>query len=222
MAPLRVRAVLLALVLALGASGCGGGDDDKETTLGASDLKGFLITPADLPDGYKVQTEQDSTDPQKCVGGTSARARAVGAKFEELGLQACTSSTYRKRREGAINKNNTPGATVIAMKSEDDAKKALPELRKALVASYKPSGTASAGQQDEIPVSDLGEESLPGVKLTTDLGALGGDFDLYIYVWRRDNVLVWMGSTDILGDFDEESTLTLAKKIDGRIAGDDA
>ena len=31
-----------------------------------------------------------------------------------------------------------------------------------------------------------------------------------------------MGSTDILGDFDEESTLTLAKKIDGRIAGDDA
>lgn len=218
----RVQALLLGLALALGASGCGGGDEEEKATFGAGDLKRFLMTPADLPGGYKVQSKEDATTAQECVGGATPRERAVGVTFEKLGLQACASSTYRKRRSGAVNRNNTPGATVISLKTASDASKALPELRKALVASYRPSGTASAGRQAELSVSDLGEESLPGVRLTTDLGVLGGDFDLYIFFWRRGNVIVWMGSTDILGDFDEASTLALAKRIDGRIAGDSA
>lgn len=218
MARLRLHALLLSFAALPLLAGCGGDDKKSEAAFNVSDLKGFVMSPSDLPGGYKLVTEQASSSAQKCVGGKTSREQAVAAKFEQLGLERCASRTYRKRVAGAINKNNTPGSTMILLKNDSDASKALPELRKALVASYKPSGTASAGEQDDIPVSGLGEQSVPGARLTTDLGALGGDFDLYLYFWRRGNVITWMGSTDILGDFDERSTLELAEKLDARMA----
>lgn len=218
MARLGLHALLLSFAAIPLLAGCGGDDKKSEASFKASDLKGFVLSQSDLPSGYKLVTEEASSSAQNCVGGKSSREQAVAEKFEQLGLERCASRTYRKRVAGAINKNNTPGSTMILLKDSDDASKALPELRKALIASYKPSGTASAGDREEISVSGLGDESVPGARLTTDLGALGGDFDLYLYFWRRGNVITWMGSTDILGDFDEDSTLELAKKLDGRMA----
>jgi hypothetical protein len=213
----RIRAltILCSCALLLAPAGCG--DDDKKS--GGTDLKRLLPEKGDLPSGYAVKTENGSSSANTCVGGDSADERELAKRFDELGLQACASRTFNKDENGTLKKHNTPGSTAILMDSETHASQALPILRKALLASYNPTGTASAGQQGEIPVSGLGDQSLPGARFTTDLGALGGEFELYLYVWRRGKVVVWLGSTNILGDYDKDSTLELAKKVDRRGAG---
>lgn len=209
-----MHALVLSFALAIVATGCGGGDSKDDA---ARDVKRFGVLRSDLPDGYKLKTQNSSTSARKCVG--EAYGRDLLAKLEQLGVQACASATYRKVVHAGIRKTNTPGSTVIRLKTAADASRALPALRSGLIGSFKTSGTANgSGTPHGIPVSGLGDETLRGVRFPANLGALGGGITLYAYFWRRNNVIVFVGSTDILGDFSGQSVLKLAKKIDARIA----
>lgn len=218
---LRPRAVLPSLVLAFGAGGCGGASDSGgsgERALGAAELERLVLTRSDLPSGYMDRQRRSSASARECIGGDEPGVQAVAARFEQLGFRSCSGRTFRKDVTARVTKHNTPGSTIFAFTTANAASTALPELRRRFVASYKASGSASANAQHDISVSGLGDESQPGATFTTDLGALGGQFDLYLYLWRRANVIVSLGSTDLLGDFSEQSTLRLARRLDARIA----
>jgi len=87
------------------------------------------------------------------------------------------------------------------------------------VDSIKLSGSAELGDQNDIAVSGLGDEAPEGLKIPVDLGLVGGKTELYVYFWRRGDVIAFMGTSNFLGDFDEGSALDLAKQIDDRVAG---
>lgn len=77
-------------------------------------------------------------------------------------------------------------------------------------------GAATIGPTSDIRVSGLGDESLPGLRFPIDLGPLG-KHDLYTYFWRHSNVVALLASSNIIEDFDAQSTLKLAYQIDQRM-----
>ena len=215
----RVSAIALILVALLGASGCGGDDDgDKPTgALTPAELKSASLTKSDLPDGYELEEQVNSTSPGNC--GDEGFPPSFLATLKELGFRGCAGATYRKVVTEPNRQVNRPGSLLIALRSEDAAAEALPKLRAALVDSIKLSGSAELGDQNDIAVSGLGDEAPEGLKIPVDLGIVGGKTELYVYFWRRGDVIAFMGTSNFLGDFDEGSALDLAKQIDDRVAG---
>ena len=75
----RVSAIALILVALLGASGCGGDDDgDKPTgALTPAELKSASLTKSDLPDGYELEEQVNSTPSWTPSSSPAARSSAT-------------------------------------------------------------------------------------------------------------------------------------------------
>lgn len=224
---LRRYALGLGLLVAFAAAGCGGDDDgDKAKTTGShdgtysvADLKAFVMTKADLPDGYNTEAVRSSTSPDTCLAieGNPSAAQRLKATYAQLGFRACAGAGFKKVVKKDISKNNRPAGLAILMRDEDSASKALAPLRAALLKSFTTTGTAGEFAPHSLPVPvSLGDEATKGVTLSGSLNPTIGDTTFYIYVWRRGNVVAWIGSSNVLGDFDAASTLELAHKLDER------
>jgi hypothetical protein len=225
---LRRCALGLGILVALAVAGCGGADDkgDKAKTTSAkdgtytvADLKAFVMTTSDLPDGYRTENVRSSTSADTClaVEGQPIVEQKLKETYATLGFQACAGAGFKKKVEGGVSKNNRPAALMILMRDADSASKALQPLREALLKSFTTTGTAGEFAPHSLPApTGLGDETTKGITLKGNLGAAIGDTTFYIYVWRRGNVVAWVGSSDILGDFDQARTLELAHKLDDR------
>lgn len=211
---LRGHLLALGLVLVLGAAGCSGDSGSSDTrNVRASELKRFVPSPSDLPTGYELQEGANSTSAPDC--GSDGLPPEALTKIKQLGFRGCASATFRKV---VAEKSNGPGLLLIALASTDAASEALPELRKGFLDTVEMSLAARPSKRStrqNIAVSGLGDESLPGTRITIDDGAAT---QLYFYFWRRGNVISFTGSSNALEDFSVRSTLELAKKIDARIA----
>jgi hypothetical protein len=222
---LRRHALTLALVAALALAGCG--DDDKtekQAPAGAGDgfasddLKRFVLTDADLPSGYDSQERKTSSSADACltVSGNKAAENELKRDFTSLGFEGCAGASFKKQTSGSVRKNNRPAGLAVLMRDEDSAAKAVPSLRKALLNSFTSSGTAGTFKPHSLAAPGLGDEAPRGLSFSGNLGPLPGKATFYVYVWRRGNVVAWVGSSDVLGDFDADSTLELARRIDAR------
>jgi hypothetical protein len=209
-----VLGVAASLALATALGGCSK-DEPARTGGGAhvisrGDLKQFGLTPADLPVGYAVVKDSAPADPKACVRETSD---TLAEQLDKLGMQACATVTYAKASTGAQRRTNRPGSAVVLFDTPDHASQALAAVRTTLLAAR----TANTGTPHSIEVTGLGDEAPRGIRQAADFGAVG-TFQLFVYMWRRANIVVYGGSADVLGDFDERSTLELMQKLDARIA----
>jgi len=169
-------------------------------------LSRLLLTRADLPSGYSQTTSRSG--PAKDVL-RFAKTRQEAAAFRQLitgGLVGYASTDFHKSVDG---NSNTPGSIAFAFDSVADASRALAITRSLFRIAFVPTGDAS-GAQTSIPVSGLGDQSLPGVRFAL------GPYGLYVYIWRDRNVDVILGASDILGDLSGKSILVIAKQIDFR------
>ena len=80
--------------------------------------------------------------------------------------------------------------------------------------NLRPSGDARLTSSEDIPVTGLGDEALPGFKATAAVA--GHRFRSFQYFWRARNLVAYAGSSDVLADFNEQTALDLAKKLDFR------
>ena len=214
--------LLAALALALAGSGAQAGAAAKSRPT-AANLGRFVLAKGDLPAGYKPTGRMQSASPGGCVdlGGDPAAARTMERRLGTLGFKRCASASFERKVETAVDEDvtttatNQPGSEAILMRDGRAAAKALPVLRRALLASFTGDGVVEA---HSVPATALGDQATRGVQLTYDFGALG-TFTGSIYIWRHGPVVGWVFSSDILGDFDEDRTLQLARKLDARIAG---
>jgi len=109
---------------------------------------------------------------------------------------------------------NQPASEAILVRDARAAAQALPVLRRTLLASFTSGGL---GEAHSIPAPRLGDQAPRGLQHTYDFGPLGR-FESSIYIWRRRPIVGWVFSSDILGDFDQQRTLPLARTLDARIA----
>ena len=91
------------------------------------------------------------------------------------------------------------------------ASKALPLIRRYSVTGA--TGSRPVSMKD-IPVSGLGDQSLPG--LAFSLAGEEHRFHFFMYIWRDRNVIAVVGGGDTLGDLSKDTFLDIAKKIDFR------
>lgn len=221
----RILRILLTFALSLGIAGCGTASKSPDVksssgrhfTMG--DLPRFDVVQSDLPAGYQPKQHLQSVSARECLGAD--KPPEVAATFERLGLLGCAGASYRKEvssdlADASSHKGNTMGSQTFVFKSPTGASQALPELRKSYAESLHTHGAATPRPTSDIPVSGLGDESPPGLRISVDLGPLG-PADLYTYFWRRNNVLVLLAASNILNDYDAQSTLKLAHQIDQRI-----
>jgi hypothetical protein len=223
---LRRLGLAAGAVAAFAAAGCGSDDgNDAEQSKPSSgapytgaDLKRFVITEDDLPDGYDTVEHKDSSSAASCLSnaGKGATPTALSRAFTKLGFKACAGASFVRKINDGISKNNRPAGLAILMRDEDGASKALPVLRKGLINSFSATGSASAFTPHSLPVPNLGDEATRGATLAADLGPGLGKATFYIYTWRRGNVVVWIGSSNFIKDFDQDSTLDLARTLDER------
>ncbi|MGH2919605.1 MAG: hypothetical protein ACRDLS_13560 [Solirubrobacteraceae bacterium] len=221
---LRRVALGLGLAVALAAAGCGGdggGDGDDDGGGDLAGLKRFVITPADLPDGYEREENRNSTSPDTCltVETNPSAERALKQRFAALGFGGCSAASYRKEVDTGVKRNNRPANQAMSLRDAEAAGDAVALLRETLLDSFKSSDAASSAfEPRSIAATGLGDEA-QGIALSVDLGEVLGPATFLIYVWRRGNVAVWLGSSDFVGDFDQRSTLQLARTLDARGAG---
>lgn len=227
---LRRHALALCLLAVLAVAGCGGDDDGADKgksgpsdggTYAPADLKNFIIRESDLPDGYTTQESKVSGSPESClsVEASATVSSALQQKLTALGFKGCAGGSFLKEVTTSVTKKNRPAGLAILMRDEDGASEGLPVLRDALLKSFTSTGTASKFEPHSLPAPELGDEAPRGMTLTGTLGPELGVANFYIYAWRRGNVLVWVGSSDVIGDFDQSRTLELARKLDARGAG---
>ena len=223
----RTSAVALSLAAVLMAAGCGGGDDEAENegpkaetaaTPGANittdKLPGMSAQPSDFPEGYAQRSgfPKQLTTANECVQATAPGKEGLVEQFQSLGLQGCYLAVYTKERG---RDSNSPGSGTFVFPDAAAAGRAQPVLRQAVVDSLRPSGQAKVESSEEIPVSGLGEEAVPGARFTISVGG-ARMFRLIFYFWRNRNAVTYVGGGDSLGDFNESSYLDLAKKVDDR------
>jgi len=211
-----IAAIAAGVVLALGGGGprtmgwdgTGSGATARPTTQNYSvgELTRFLLRSSDLPSGYPQQ-QSVSGSAKEAVATAKTRQQAAG--FQQLaadGLEVFAGVAYQKTAGGSVNR---PGSVAFAFGDPEEASRALPVLRKAIVNSLFATGSAS-GAESNISASGLGDESLPGVRL-----ALGPNA-FYVYVWRDRNVDAEVSGSDFLGDMSGQSILMIAQEIDFR------
>ncbi|MDQ3569269.1 MAG: hypothetical protein M3396_01335 [Actinomycetota bacterium] len=219
----HIRLPVLASVLALLAAGCGGGDKgdqaDTVTSTGANltaeRLPRFALEPSDLPAGYKLREPSKLGTAAECSQAETREGAALAAQLQSLGIQACYAANYQKEvRKGGRTASNKPGSGATLFRDAASASRALPILRQDLASNLRPTGDAGSVRTEDIPVTGLGDEALPGLRSIVTSPA--GDFRLVFYIWRTRNVVAFVGGSDTLGDFTEQSILDLAKKLDFR------
>ena len=208
---LHLHRHLLAFALAIAATsaGCGGSDgesgDAKATTAGK--LAGFVLTKADLPAGYTPEDDNGPSSRKSCL---EDRERYLRSKLASLGLRRCAEAMFLKNRDlgGGNGLINTPDSGAMMMRTQRDASHALRVLRREIVSKVK-----SLGDVHSVPVQRLGDEAPRGI------AADFGNGTLFVYIWRRGSVVAMVSSTSTLGDFDQRTTLELARRLDTRGAG---
>lgn len=212
--------LLAALVVATASCG-GGGDDDGAVvptapptaagrTYTAADLSKFSAQPADLPSGYR-QGRSGELPPDECFEGAPP---SLLAQLQSSGFERCYASNFTKKSGDFTNDVGSGG---LMFRDAAGASRALPVLRDMLGESFRATGEADAGSSRDLPASGLGDETPPGVSFNADL--FGREFDVVLYVWRKGNVIAFLGGSDILDDMNAQSMLGIAERIDSRSAG---
>ncbi|MDQ3569266.1 MAG: hypothetical protein M3396_01320 [Actinomycetota bacterium] len=235
-----VLALMCALALVAGA--CGGGDDNDSTgarttsptgaastgaNLAAADLPRFGLEPSDLPPGYRLREAPRLMNPSECLQILTKKPERI-AELQSLAIQACYHTYWVKgprsqpsvaetkigfsAQESGVN-SNRPGAAAFLLGDAGTASKALSSIRNGLFSEA--TGDVRRSVTEDAPVTGLGDEATPGVRLTTTFPD-GSRSRLVVYVWRSGNVVAYLGGSDILGDFTEESLLELARKLHTR------
>ncbi len=231
--PLAVVAISVALTMA--AAGCGGGDGKGDPTgtalattttqgvrpnFSASDLRPLLLQVADLPPGYQVEKESSRTGADDCAETPVSKRPEFAAELQSLGIQSCAINTLGK--DGIIGNqtaNNGAFSEATAFNNVSGASKALPVIRDAFAAKIRPTGTGASIERGEFPVAELGDATLPGVKITVK-GAPGSrTLNFFLCVWRVRNVVVVFAVADILDNLNEQSILRIAKTLAARTPG---
>jgi hypothetical protein len=207
---LRTAGVIAGCSITLAAAGCGG--DDTETR-GIAQLG---VSKSDLPNGYKRTSRRVTRSAQTCLGVLPSREIAAIAK---LGIVSCAQTAYIKR-SGTGSGLNSTGSTVVLLKSKGDASAAMRAIRSGLRSTFTVTGgDVTPATLHSLPASGLGDERPRGIRARSrGVGETTGDHvAVYLYVWRRGKAAVVVGSSNVIGDFDAKSTLTLAMKVDDRM-----
>lgn len=207
------RFVLLASLLSLLLAACG--SENSSTTkapaanqnYSASDLPRFVLSSSQLPPGYS-QTEAKAVPANNLSSMVKTRQQA--AQLGELsanGLQDVYDVEFHKGNDSG---NNDPGSGAFAFANAQDASRALALLRSIFSANtYANGGGPGSGTLTSIPVSGLGDQSVPGVNIN-----VGDGYAFYLYFWRDRNVDAFVGAGNTLGDMSQKSVLTIAQEID--------
>lgn len=206
--PRRPAYVLLAVVAVL--AGCGGDDDGDAADAARPGVDAFLLTRADLPAGYVLDTRERSTSPRRCPIEFDTATRR---RFAELGAQRCAIAKFN--RDVAVSEDTTefnmPTSDAVVMRDERAASDGVRLIRRTIIANLRDS---FGSEMHSLAAPGLGDEAPRGLQADVE-----DVFDMYVYVWRRGNVVAWVSSTDNLDDFDARSTLALARRLDARGAG---
>jgi hypothetical protein len=204
----------------IAVTGCGGSDaaDGAGTSEpSAADLRRFVLTKADLPDGYKAVDRTHSSKPAGCLDLDEPDAdREYTKRLAALGFKRCAYSLFRRteKRAGEFERYNEPSSEAILVRDQHAASDALPALRRRL----RVAATSTGAEIHSVAAPALGDEAPRGLSLSfeiQDMGKITGVF----YIWRRGAAVAWVFSSDIFGDFDQRRTLTLARRLDRRIVG---
>ena len=208
--------VFLAIIAGLTVALAGNGGSPQAQIPAASanitmgELPRFALKPSELPSGY-TQTEAKSLSVNSIRGTTTTRQQA--AIFRQLAADGLEGSSATEYLKSAGSSNNRPGSAALAFGNPGGAAKALPILRQLMInGTFVPVGVS--GTVTAIPVSGLGDQTLPGLRLD-----IGSGYAVYGYLWRDRNVDVLVVASDVLGDMSGPSILMIAKQIDFRATG---
>lgn len=179
----------------------------------AESLRRVSLQASDLPPGYVLQPglPRQATSVHQCVEGATRQRAGLAAQLTSLGMRGCYDAAYVKTVGPASNR---PGSTAFLFENAGGASRALPVLRDALAQSYRGQGQGP-GSVEDVPVSDLGDESLPGRTFATPTGG-GQRLTFTFYIWRIGNVVVYAAGTNSLGDMNQQTILDMARKIDSQ------
>lgn len=216
MAMVRVRGAALAVVLAVGAACGGGGGGEWSLPAGpapgqmysSGQLARFSITDADVPSGYEFVKGESGPQGATCASAgdvETAEDQAMFDKLSALGAQACFKSLFRKKTD-----DSTEEIAVLAMAFPDEAAagSALPVLREVFAEA------SSAEQASDLPAPQLGEQAVPGVKLTGSTPIEG-----VVYAWRERNVVASVLSFHVISALTDTRVLQIANRVDDRASG---
>lgn len=219
------RLALVALVSALSmvATSCGGSSDDEgesgesgATTVAPSTsgnltfekLPGAGLQPFDLPSGYNPAPESTGrrTSVADCVKELARTSDSVKAQLQSLGLEGCDLMSFQ---------SSSSARTSIAYLFRDvnGATQGLPVLRDVAVNINFESDVKIEGRRD-VPVSGLGDQSLPAFTVTGSKEGKKATFT--IYIWRSRNVVFFVLGLDPPGEVKENTLLDLSKKVASR------
>jgi hypothetical protein len=202
--------VLAAVVLAVWALVR---DDDRGQAGHAFDfdnLDRVGMEASDLPPGYALQPglPRVARSVNQCLEGATRERAPLAAQLTSLGMKGCYDAAYVKTVGTASNR---PGSTAYLFENADGASRALPALRDALAETYR----GPRRSVEDVPVSGLGDEPLPGRRFTTPTGG-GQRLTFTFYMWRIGNVVVYVAGTNTLGDMNDQTLLEIARKVDSR------
>lgn len=202
-----VGAVLVAALVVAGEDG----PDGAGRRFTRRNLRQVGAQPSDLPPGYTAQPglPRQATSVHHCLEAATRHRADLANQLRTLGMRGCYDAAYVKTVGTAANR---PGSTAYLFEDAAGASKALPLLRTALVEGYRGAGGLQSAH--DVPVSGLGDESLPGRRFVTVGG--GEAFTLTLYVWRIGNVVASFAATDTLRDMNDQAILDIAKRIDSR------
>ncbi len=213
-------ALVAALVVATASCGGGGEEDDAVAptappaaagrTFTTADLSKFGVQSADLPPGYRQGTSGE-LPPDECLEGAPP---SLLPQLQSFGFERCYASNFSKK---SGDFTNDFGSGAMLFRDAAGASRALPVLRDVLSESFRATGEADAGSSRDVAASGLGDETPPGVSFNAEL--FGRDFDVVLYVWRKGNVIAFIGGSDVLNDMNAQSMLGIAEKIDSRSGG---
>lgn len=208
---MRIKGLALVAVAMGLSAGCGGGGSTAKPPprgqdFSAANLKLFALQAADLPSGYELQDQETS-----CPKAQTREQAAFDGQLAPLGRENCYGVTYHKASSAGYN---DLGSGAFMFPDPGRASKALPLTRRYLTTVFRVGGSGRLVSRKDIPVSGLGDQSLPGLAYTYSLA--GEDYHLFAYIWRDRNVVAFLGGGDFLGDLSKDTYLDIAKKIDFR------
>ena len=167
----------------------------------------FLITKSDLPAGYRLEERKRFSASPSCSNRISPAA--VRTQLAKLGFRGCALAMFGKEVDvgDGVSYTHYPESVAVLMRDERAASAAVRILRKMLRAGLP---TELGIRAHSLPAPRLGDEAPRGLTFAF------GEITASIYVWRRDNVVAWITSSDILHDFDASRALKLARTLDAR------
>jgi hypothetical protein len=171
----RRAALVLSVVFAVVAGGCGNGGDGRDgadrsgagspapaRTYTAEAQTRVSLQLSDLPSGYSVRAgyPKTSSSAQECMAASTPQSIAAATQVQNAGLQSCYATVFSK--EVGAN-SNRPGSQSYLFTDAGAASRALPLLRSALLVSFRPSGAARSQAPSDVPaITGLGTSRYPG------------------------------------------------------------